>query len=570
MVLAAALLAALVVGRVAADRVKQGLTVWVAAAYISHGETTPRLSGSRPVLTPEGAQQLLRQGNAFRRRYLTPGSNSAIRNMSVDAIDTRQLFVTSSSYAWVAGSAQAFIQGLYPPRADAVPRDLGRDFATGNDSIDYPLGGYQYPLVQTLSTRDPYSVGLQGDVGCGSWQWEMKNLFEKRKDIEARIKATSGIYKALFGSEPLQGVIPMEEANYVNAVEVYNLVKYMYAHNETVFKNLGNADEVIRALRTLAYSSERDKTGYNGTAGGLNTTAFPGAHATYSEVYSIAGRTLAARFAERLIEAVASSGTRDKMTLMFGSSRPLVSFLSVAGLLTRQNLASGPLSRMPGPGASLVIEVVSDAAAAQRQAFPAAADLSVRFLYKPSADVDESLTTYPLFGSGVDGTTIPYEAFLGRMREKGTTQSEWCDICLSHDSSYWCYPQSNLGSSGATSVAVIAVLSTLLVIVVFTFLGTVVCLRYPRVMKKTSSVAKPPSRSWWTRKGPSDADVVVSQSGVREVRTGSWEMGQGFRRTPSNAGGTGNVRNFSTPRAYMVEDDGASLSGLPVRPRETI
>ncbi|PHH79031.1 hypothetical protein CDD80_5745 [Ophiocordyceps camponoti-rufipedis] len=570
MVLVAALLAALVVGRVAADRAQQGLTVWVAAAYISHGETTPRLSGRRPVLTPEGAQQLLRQGGAFRRRYLTPGSNSTIRNMSVDAIDSRHLFAMSSSDAWVASSAQAFIQGLYPPRTGAVPGDLGRDYATGNDSKDYPLGGYQYPLVQTLSSRDPYSVGLQGNVGCGSWQWEMKNLFEKRRDIEARIEATSGIYQALFESEPLQGVIPMARVNYVNAVEVYDLVKYMYAHNETVFRKLGNADEVLRVLNTLAYSSERDKTGYNGTAGDLKTTTFPGAHATYSEVYSIAGRTLAGRFADRLIEAVASSGKRDKMTLMFGSSRPLVSFLSVAGLLTRQNLASGPLSQMPGPGASLVIEVVSDAAAAKQRAFPAAADLSVRFLYKPSADANESLTTYPLFGSGVDGTTVPYEAFLRRMREKGTTPLEWCDICLSHDSSHWCYPRSDLGSSGATSVAVIAVLSTLLVIVVFAFLGTVVCLKYPRAMKKTSPVAKPPSRSWWTRKGPSDADVVVSQSGVREVRTGSWEMGQGFRRTASNASGAGTVRNFSTPRAYMVDDDGDSLSGLPVRPRETI
>ncbi|PFH60563.1 hypothetical protein XA68_10768 [Ophiocordyceps unilateralis] len=567
--LVAALVVALMASRVAAaDQVGDGLSVWAVAVYMTHGETTPLLAGHQPVLTPEGAQQMWRQGRAFRRRYLSPGGNSSIPNMSVDAIDNRQLAVASRNKAWVAGGALAFIQGLYPPRENAAPSDLGRNYAAGDRLIDYPLNGYQYPLVQTLSSQDPSSVGLQGDVGCLAWQQEMDTSFLKRQDIGARIEATAGIYEALFSSQPLQGTVPLEQANYVNALEVYNLVNYLYAHNETVFRKLGNAKEVISVLNTLAYSSERDKTGYNGTADDSSAVA---ANASYADIYSIAGRTLATQLARRLATVVGAGGARGKMTLMFGSSRPLISFLSVAGLLTRQNVASGPLSHLPGPGAALVLEVVSDAGAEDGRSFPRTSDLRVRFSYKPSADANETLTTYPLFGSGLDGATIPYTAFIRHMADRGTTVSQWCHVCHSYLTSPWCAVRPERSSSGNGS-AIIAVLGSALVVFVIAFLGVVFCLRkeHTRCDRK-KPVFKPFGGFRGAQKGPSDADVDISQGGTREARTGSWEMRQGIGLATSNANAGGIVtRNFSTPSAYRQDDDCASLSGLPVKPRETV
>lgn len=139
--------------------------VWAAVAYIYNGETSP---GPQTILTPEGAQQLRRQGAAFRSRYLL-GSNSSgtdsaqIQEIAKDAIDNRQLRILSRTESWIASGAVAFMQGLYPPQSDAYidmtgSSDLKNNFPAGSNSTEYPLNGYQYPLVQTLSSEERTSV----------------------------------------------------------------------------------------------------------------------------------------------------------------------------------------------------------------------------------------------------------------------------------------------------------------------------------------------------------------------------------------------------------------------------
>ena len=54
-----------------------GEKVWAAVAFINHGERTPVIANLRTVLTPEGAQQMLRQGTAFRARYIPDGVNNS-------------------------------------------------------------------------------------------------------------------------------------------------------------------------------------------------------------------------------------------------------------------------------------------------------------------------------------------------------------------------------------------------------------------------------------------------------------------------------------------------------------
>ncbi|RCI16384.1 hypothetical protein L249_3224 [Ophiocordyceps polyrhachis-furcata BCC 54312] len=537
-------------------------TVWAAAAYITHGETSPLLAGSQHVLTPDGAQQMWRQGSAFRRRYLSASNGTSLRNMPVDTIDNRQLAVASRNKAWVFGGALAFLQGLYPPHTTG----LGRNYAAGNAAVEYPLSGYQYPLVQTLSSQDPSSVGIQGDVGCLAWQQEIETSFLTRKDVIPRTVASDGVYKELFTTQPLQGIIPLEQANYANAMEVYNLVKYLYTHNETVNKNLEKADSVIRILGYLAFSSERYKTGYNGSA------PMPLAEASSAGLYSIAGRTLATQLARRLASAVGVGGARGKMTLMFGSPRPLISLFSVLNLITRETLGSGPLSRMPGPGAALVFEVVSDAAAGAGRSFPRTTDLRVRLSYKPSADANEDFTTYPLFGSGLDGAAIPYTAFLRQMTGRGATVTQWCRVCHADLTSPWCSSGSAVARSGLNS-ALVGVISAALLLFVVAFIAVVFCLRKGSARwdgKKLSFGALGGFRRW--QKGPCDADVSVSRIGAAEARIGSWELRQGAGGASSGAHTAGIVnRNFSTPSTFReYDDDGVSLTGLPVKPRETL
>jgi hypothetical protein len=146
--------------------------VWAVVAYINHGEKTPTFGGLDNVLTPLGARQMWRQGSAFRNRYLgsrnsttfsnTTG-NTKIQGISTDAINNDQLTILSRTEEWIAGGAMAFLQGLYPPNANsfnnlAGGREMAQDVFSGPDLIDYPLGGYQYPNIETLSMTDSASV----------------------------------------------------------------------------------------------------------------------------------------------------------------------------------------------------------------------------------------------------------------------------------------------------------------------------------------------------------------------------------------------------------------------------
>lgn len=144
--------------------------VWSSFAFVLYGERTPLSGHDLPTLTPLGAQQLLSQGSFFRDRYLVTSSSSEddssskpIVGINLDAIDNHQLAIYSSTADYNVASTLAFMQGLYPPNSDAFPSVTGglstNQLANGS-TYNYPLDGYQYPNIQTLSILDPKSIGL--------------------------------------------------------------------------------------------------------------------------------------------------------------------------------------------------------------------------------------------------------------------------------------------------------------------------------------------------------------------------------------------------------------------------
>ena len=149
--------------------------VHAAIAFVNHGEKTPLLGGRDEVLTPEGAQQMRSQGNAFRARYLnsTAGLRDAaieaigsapIYGIQADAIDNGEVDVVSTEDPWVVGGATAFMQGLYPPSPESFNEAAGGDAMARNYAdnasvtVDYPLGGYQYARILTLTSDAKDSV----------------------------------------------------------------------------------------------------------------------------------------------------------------------------------------------------------------------------------------------------------------------------------------------------------------------------------------------------------------------------------------------------------------------------
>jgi hypothetical protein len=154
----------------------QSNKVWAAVAFINHGEITPPETQLRTVLTPEGAQQLWRQGTAFRARYIPDGVNNSdyegiqtayFQDLKPDVIDNDQLEIISQADQWVSGSALAFMQGFYPPAPNAFDDSTGGEeiavnLASSDNKTEYPLNGYQYPNVRIPSFYDPEYTAYVG------------------------------------------------------------------------------------------------------------------------------------------------------------------------------------------------------------------------------------------------------------------------------------------------------------------------------------------------------------------------------------------------------------------------
>ena len=101
--------------------------------------------------------KLLLPGRSIRTRYIEgPGTSVTgsypIPGLSVNAIDNSQLYLLARDDYYIAGSAQAFMQGVYPPLGSAYVDE--ESILANGTLVQYPLGGYQYPTIDTISPLD--------------------------------------------------------------------------------------------------------------------------------------------------------------------------------------------------------------------------------------------------------------------------------------------------------------------------------------------------------------------------------------------------------------------------------
>ena len=97
-------------------------TVLSSVVFIRSGERSPMNLGFVPsTLTSLGAQQAYSAGTFFRDRYVssaTSASNdnrAALRGLSANSYDPRQMYLLALDTHSTAATAQAFMQGFYPP-----------------------------------------------------------------------------------------------------------------------------------------------------------------------------------------------------------------------------------------------------------------------------------------------------------------------------------------------------------------------------------------------------------------------------------------------------------------------
>jgi hypothetical protein len=102
---------------------------------------------------------MLQAGSFLRNRNINPPANGSelsapapINGISVQSIDNSQLYVLSTDDEFISGSALAFMQGLYPPTGYPIIDE--QDILANGTNLGFPLDGYQYPNVGTVSEYD--------------------------------------------------------------------------------------------------------------------------------------------------------------------------------------------------------------------------------------------------------------------------------------------------------------------------------------------------------------------------------------------------------------------------------
>jgi len=144
-----------------------------AFAFIRTGERTPALTGDTQVLTAVGANQMYELGQNLRARWIDNSGNAQlgrqnIANMSVDMINNDQISIQTLDTQYLVSSAQAFMQGMYPPHALGNSTGLGDStgLLANGSLVQAPLNGYQYATVQSFSPYAYNSIYIAGSQNC--------------------------------------------------------------------------------------------------------------------------------------------------------------------------------------------------------------------------------------------------------------------------------------------------------------------------------------------------------------------------------------------------------------------
>lgn len=163
--------------------------------FSRHGDRTPKALAPAN-LTSLGQEQVYQSGNYFRNKYVSSDATSPIYRLSDDIVVNSQLAITSQVDTVLQSSAQAFMQGVYPPVGTLSVQSL----ANGS-SVEGSLDGYQYIPINVVSSPSSSSNAensgwLQGSSGCGNAVVSSNNYFSSSEYLST-LNSTQGFYQDL-------------------------------------------------------------------------------------------------------------------------------------------------------------------------------------------------------------------------------------------------------------------------------------------------------------------------------------------------------------------------------------
>ncbi|CAI7593439.1 unnamed protein product [Penicillium bialowiezense] len=515
--------------------------VWGVYAFTVYGDTKPDvLSSSRP-LTDYGASELAAAASNFRSRYISKSgiSETGVQGISPIILDSNDVDVLSTTDQNVIGSAQAFMQGLYPPLGSmnvSGPQKVHGSFAQA------PLDGYQYPRIVTLGESDPQSIMIEGQAKCNMYQ-AAESVYRNSGQAEQMARDTDTFYRTIW-SLGMSGVYDESFATYTNAVPISEYLDYENLHNETFTETVTDA-QIVRA-RWLA-----DQYLWNTNSQQSSSTG-----SMIRQISPIAGQTLASSIMQAFDLNIQQKGTRQKMTFMFGNDEPAVALSSLVGLANDHQ--PNFLSRLVR-GGSFVFELYSfEENADLYPSYPQADNLYIRFMLHNGTGNKTTFEPYSLFGHSPSQATIPYSEFRSELETFAVSSiQDWCVQCNAE--SLFCTgaldqsnttPKQKKGMAPAVA-GVIGAVVTLAVVSIAAIVGCFLCGAVKGKSRQGSARS-----SFGGFKGPgklaSDTDVSfrnpiwgASKTGNADPsgetnagvvvqgheRLGSWEMGQSKKET---------------------------------------
>ncbi|KAL4890171.1 histidine phosphatase superfamily [Aspergillus ambiguus] len=547
------------------------LQVWGVFAYTLHGETIPP-TGARPdVLSSYGANQLYEAGSAFRDRYVAvdDGHSMRIESLSPYVLEPEEISILSKEDASTVASAQAFMQGLYPPLNDtmgAVYYDPSFELANGSLAMG-PLNGYQYPHIRTYGPSDYQSTVVDGQDSC-LMHTVAEDEYKSSHDFEQMKETTEAFYQSIY-DQVLSGILDRSQATYANAYYISEFLDYQSIHNDSLLHHLNQED-----IDMARYIADHYMFATNGDTSpdGVGSSA----------VRTVAGKTLAGSILQSFQLNNGSRGVNGKMTLMFGGYEPMVALTSLMGLASPEHAS---FYSRPAHGASIVLELFS-LETDEYPTYPDPSQLYVRFALRNGTESPQ-FQTYPLFGLGPSNIAMPYNEFESEMRKFALNSTEeWCLLCntdVAFCSAYASNPpqdhkNKNAGHKGmAPGVAgVIGAVVTLVTVGLVAVVGFALCgLRMGRIRKRSLGGYK------GDRKMASDTDVAFrnpSWGDAKEAETHDGQMAHGHERHGSwemRAGGATLTtptweENVRSPLDDDVEDWRVHTIQQPVQAREHI
>lgn len=281
----------------------QKYTVWSSTIFSRTGERTPVMLGDmNSILTPLGANQSYTAGAFMRDRYFGDYSangvpdvgGAPIQGLSGNTFDVDQVYIGCQDIQYTAASAQAFLQGFYPPldqsdgesdQDNTTPASMNKladgttvcvIFLQSNQTsilmaciqIKAPLDNYQYPLIQTYTSNSPEFVYIGASADCPAFDIHQENY--EFSATAADIYQDSARFFQTIGKRFLGDVLGEEYWMSAYAWSIFDYVNYLYIHDsdahdfldQEVFVNPSNH---ITNIEQLRYYADLQLWGWYGT-----------------------------------------------------------------------------------------------------------------------------------------------------------------------------------------------------------------------------------------------------------------------------------------------------------------